>query len=112
MNFAQRTRFLLLSFHIGRGIISATSFKSYSKTLNEYKDTLSEIQQKNIDLSQTQFGNIDTNNRQLLEWNDLNLSKFKDELISWNEGISWDDIKNDLKKSVSTIYGSVPILSI
>ena len=89
------------------GTSSATSFKSYSKTLNEYKDTLSEIQQKNIDLSQTQFGNIDTNNRQLLEWNDLNLSKFKDELISWNEGISWDDIKNDLKKSVSTIYGSV-----
>lgn len=85
---------------------SSGTFKSYSETLNEYKDTLSEIEKKNIDLSKTQFGNIDTNNRQLLEWNDLNLSKYKDALMSWNEGVDWETITKDFRNSTSSILGS------
>ncbi len=86
---------------------SSDSFISYKKTLNEYKSILEEIQNKEIDLSKTTFGNIDTNNRKLLEWNGLNLSKFKEELSSWNEGISWQEIESEFKNSTSTIYGAV-----
>lgn len=84
---------------------SAISFKSYSQTLEEYKATLDNIKSSNIDLGETQFGNIDTNNRQILEWNELNLSKYQDALMSWNTGKEWNDVAKEFKDSISTVYG-------
>ena len=54
-----------------------------------------------IDISnpQTIFGNINTNKRQVLKWNNSNLKKYKNAIKSWG------DDPNDLKGSISTVYG-------
>lgn len=64
-----------------------------------YGSIIGEIESKGIDLTQTVFGNIDTNNRQILEWTDENIARFSDELMS--HGIS----TYGLKGTVSTVLG-------
>lgn len=59
-----------------------------------------EINEKNIDLTQTVFGNIDTDSRQALEWTNNNLLKYEDAIESWGSSIE------DLAGSVSTVFGA------
>lgn len=44
-----------------------------------------DIIENNIDITQTVYGNIDTNNRQKLVWTQENLTLYADELASWDE---------------------------
>lgn len=83
-----------------------------SDAYKEYQEEINQLKQLGFDPSQTVFGNIDTNNRQVLEWTDENLGLYKDALESWYTDINgaqtetWDDIIGDLAGSVSTVFGS------
>lgn len=63
---------------------------------------LEEIQQEAANLGvnplQTVFGNIDTNNREVLEWTDSNLEKYKTAIESWGSTVE------DMKGTISTVF--------
>ena len=79
--------------------------------LSQYEDQI-----KNGTI-QAVYGNVDMNNRDIIEWNDWNLARFKDALKSW--GTEYDEHGNmvrsyydDLKEayeegstSIDTVYG-------
>lgn len=67
---------------------------------NTYNDELAVVAEKQIDLEKTVYGNIDTNNRQVLEWTEDNLIKFQEAFKSWGYTIE------DLKDSFSTVMGT------
>ena len=72
----------------------------YQDIIDYYQQTQQEIAAKNVDVTKTVFGNIDTNNRQVLEWTDDNLSQYADAIQSYEMNI------DELRGSVSTIIGS------
>lgn len=55
------------------------------------------------DIGETVFGNIDTNNRQLLEWTEDSLAQYRDALASW--GYTADEMQ-DMLGSISTVLGT------
>lgn len=63
-------------------------------------DIEAEITEMGIDTTVTVFGNIDTDNRQVLEWTESNLAKYRTEISSWGESA------DDLAGSVSTVFGA------
>ena len=67
--------------------------------LEHYNEVLKEAKELGVDLNKTVFGNIDTNNRQLLEWTEENLNKYKDAY----ESLGWT--AEELKGSISTVMG-------
>lgn len=72
-------------------------------TLEEYNTLLENAIELGYDLkAQTVFGNIDTNNRQLLTWTDENINMYHDTLKSL--GYSDEDIVS-MKGDVSTVMG-------
>lgn len=71
---------------------------SYAKNLIR-SESKQEAEDLGIDLSKTVFGNIDLNDRQVLEWTDENLSKYKSALESWGQAIE------EYKDSISTVDG-------
>ena len=68
--------------------------------VDNYDDVIQEVNEKNIDLTRTVHGNIDMNNRQVLEWTQENLDKYKDAMESWGY------TAEDLAGSISTVLGS------
>lgn len=75
--------------------------------LDQYKSVMAEAEELGIDTSQSKFGNIDTNNRQILKWTDENLKAYKSALQSWDdEAQNWDQYAADMKGSFSTVFGS------
>lgn len=76
--------------------------------LDHFKYVMQEVQDMDIDLDQTVFGNIDTNNRQVLKWTDDTLNQYKDALQSWDDEAvnNWKQFAADMKGTVSTVYGS------
>ena len=52
-----------------------------------------------IDLNQTQFGNINMDNRQFLEWTEENLEKYKDIIESYGQTV------DDYAGTISTVLG-------
>lgn len=68
--------------------------------VDNYDDVIQEVNEKNIDLAHTVHGNIDMNNRQVLEWTQENLDKYKDAMESWGY------TAEDLADSISTVLGS------
>lgn len=77
---------------------------SASDALDNLKQSLTdnyeEILSSAGDVSQTVFGNIDTNARQVLQWTDENLEKYKDAIESWGATV------DDMRGSYSTVFGS------
>ena len=71
--------------------------------IDDCEAAIQEIQQeilnRRIDTTITTFGNIDMNNREILEWNAENLETYADELESW--GYDADELEG----SVSTVMG-------
>lgn len=71
--------------------------------LKEAEDELTQIQEeiaeKGIDINKTVYGNIDTNNRQILLWTEENLEKYGKALESW--GIKAEEVAGD----ISTVLG-------
>ena len=55
------------------------------------------------DISETIFGNIDTNNRQILDWTQENIDKYRDILASW--GYTEEDLQ-EMLGSFSTVMGT------
>lgn len=84
--------------------------EDFNDAIQNYKDILNEAKEisekSKIDLSETVFGNIDTNARQVLEWNSENLEKYKEQLMSFEaDDASWDKVKRGYEGAVSTVMG-------
>jgi TP901 family phage tail tape measure protein len=80
--------------------------KALAEAYKEYKEDIAKFAELGFYPNQTKFGNIDTNNRQVLEWNDNNLNKYKNELMSWYDDLSWDEIVKDFSGTLSTVMGA------
>lgn len=74
--------------------------RNYIDTIEYYEDSLRGIEESGIAPETTKFGNIDTNNRQVLEWTDKNLSKYENALKSWNQDVE------EMRGTTSTVLGS------
>lgn len=72
----------------------------YGNAITEYEDIVQEAKDKGVDLERAVYGNIDTDSRQILEWTEASVEKFRDALTSWN--INPDDMLG----SYSTVLGS------
>ena len=59
-----------------------------------------EITEKGINTNVTVYGNIDTNDRQVLEWTQENIDLYYDVLLSWGE-----ENPEEWLGSISTVYG-------
>ena len=67
---------------------------------DEYASLIREVNSSGIDLSKVVYGNIDLDDRQILEWTDSNLTAYKDAIESWGSTIE------ELRGSFSTVFGS------
>ena len=81
-------------------IVSADELQEYEELFSEYQGVVNEARLLGVDLSNTVYGNIDTNNRQILEWTDENLATYKDAIESWGATV------DEMKGSISTVFGS------
>lgn len=78
----------------------------YSDTIDYYNQIQKEIKGKDIDVSETVFGNVDLNSRAVVEWTEENLNRYKEAIQSWeDESRSWNDIYNDYLGTTSTVVG-------
>ena len=84
-----------------------TDIKKAYNALDDYKSIVQEAENLGVDLNKTTYGNIDTNNRQILEWTDATLNQYKEALQSWDEEAvdNWEQFASDMQGSFSTIYG-------
>lgn len=86
--------------------------KALSEAYKAYKSDIDELNKLEVSPFQTTFGNIDTNNRQILEWTNENLGLYKDALESWYTDINgtqtstWDQIIDNLRGTSSTVFGA------
>lgn len=80
--------------------LSDEQIEEYRELFDNYNDVVSEANNLGVDLSKTVYGNIDTSNRQILEWTDENLATYKDAIESW--GMTVDELRG----SFSTVIGS------
>lgn len=86
--------------------------KALSEAYKAYKSDIDEFNKLEVSPFQTTFGNIDTNNRQILEWTNENLGLYKDALESWYTDINgtqtstWNQIIDDLRGTSSTVFGA------
>ena len=71
-----------------------------TKAREEYQKVNDDMSKLGIDASETIFGNIDADNRQILDWTDENIEKYKYALKSWGEDL--DEIRGEY----STIMGT------
>lgn len=74
--------------------------KESRQVQSEYDNLLAEALALGADLNKTVYGNIDTNARQILDWNEENIERF------WEEIKSWGMNPDDLYESISTVLGS------
>lgn len=82
-----------------------TYYRYYGKEeIEECRSVIKEIQDEilanNIDTSVTVYGNIDMNNRHILEWTEGSITAYNSELLSWGYTPS------ELKGTVSTVMGT------
>lgn len=88
----------------GKAAEKATErLNKYDDAIEYYLDISNEIKERGIDVSQTIFGNIDTNNRQVLEWTEQNIERFRSTLESW--GMTARKIE-ELSGELSTVFGA------
>jgi len=103
--------------------------KEYNSWKKGLKQDVDYVKSKGVDPNKHQYGNIDTNNRQKIHWDNKTLKKNKSALQSWEfqrdeqgnpirdektgDFVSrpWNDIKQDFKGTDSTVYGASGELS-
>lgn len=81
-------------------LISGSELSNLREFYDELQTLNAQAEMLGVNLEQTVYGNIDTNNRQLLEWTDENIERFKKEIESWGM------IPEELAGTVSTVLGS------
>lgn len=75
--------------------------------LSWYKQEINDAKELGVDLNKTVYGNIDTNNRQILEWTEDNLERYRDVIDSWRfNDERLEDVIESLRGSMSTIMGT------
>lgn len=67
---------------------------------NVYTQAIQDVKEKEIDLSDTTYGNIDLNNRQKIVWTEDLIEKYKQALLDWNQPI------DEMLGMTSTVIGS------
>lgn len=73
----------------------------------EYKNIIDDFDNLDVDVNKTIFGNIDLDDRQVLEWTEENLEKYQDALMSWcGDEQSWYDVKKAFNGTISTVFGA------
>lgn len=80
-----------------------------TEALKEYESIVEEAKKAGVNVNdpRTLYGNIDTNDRQILTWTTENLEKYKDAILSWyGNDSNWDDVREELNNSYSTIFGA------
>lgn len=81
--------------------------EDFNAALQNYKNVFKDAEKAGVDFSKTVYGNIDTNARQVLEWNSENLEKYKEQLMSFEpEDAKWDDVKKEYENTISTVMGA------
>ena len=87
---------------VSSGTLTAipTLTKEQLQIIDDYIEILREMKTYGVNLEETVFGNIDTNQRQILEWTEENLTRFADAILSWGE------TADDLRGSISTVFGA------
>lgn len=78
------------------------ALREYIDRIQEYIRTVKEASGAGLGSGETVFGNIDTNNRQVLTWSEKNLERFRSALESW--GYTLDDME-EMKDTISTVLG-------
>lgn len=92
--------------HVKNLLVEPVEKTELEGLLSSYQEELDRAQELGVDLSKTVYGNIDTNNRQIIEWNESTLTQFKDAIMSWeDQNAQWNDVKSSLEGSFSTLYG-------
>lgn len=84
------------------GLENVKTYDQLNDQEKAYIDALQveqEVRQKNVDLTKTQYGNVDLNNRFPIFWDDKNLEEFGEALKSWNFDLE------ELKGNYSTVEG-------
>lgn len=84
------------------GLEGVKTYDQLNDQEKAYVDALQveqEVRQKNVDLTKTQYGNVDLNNRFPIFWDDKNLEEFGEALKSWNFDLE------ELKGNYSTVEG-------
>lgn len=79
------------------GLVLDESDKVYQR----YADVVKEMKEVGVATTDTVFGNIDTNNRQVIEWTEETIEQYRDALESWGESHP-----EGLLGSISTVYGA------
>lgn len=87
------------------------AIRERTEALNEYVEAFDDLiaienearDAGYTDISETIFGNIDTNNRQILEWTQKNIDKYREILESW--GYTEEDLQ-EMLGSFSTVMGT------
>ena len=94
--------------HVKNLLVDAPVDKSeLENLLSWYKKEIDDAKELGVDLSKTVYGNIDTNNRQVLEWTEENLEQYRDVIDSWKSNDEQlEDVIENLRGSMSTIMGT------
>lgn len=72
-----------------------------------FEKLMDEVSDFDIDFNRKVYGNIDVNNRQMLEWTEANLNRFRDALDSWRN----PEKDGDLASVMERLYGTTsPIM--
>ena len=82
-------------------IISEDKLNEYQELFNDYQKSINEAKMLGVDLTQTTFGNIDLNNRAVVEWTEELANQYKTAIESWGE------TTDDYVGYISTVLGSM-----
>ena len=72
----------------------------YEALEQEYNKELELAKDAGAELDKTLYGNVDLNDRGVLEWNEENLNKYKDAIESWGDSVE------DYAGTISTVMGT------
>lgn len=76
-----------------------SELQKYIELYDYYIDQVNEAKEKNVDFDKTVYGNIDLNNRQVLEWTKENTEQYKEAIESWGQSAE------DFEGTISTVFG-------
>lgn len=82
-------------------IVSQDKLDEYKELYDEYQKVINETKMLGVDLAKTTYGNIDLNNRAVVEWTEELAGQYKSAIESWG------DTTDDYVGYISTVLGSL-----